>query len=185
MYTINNTQGLDPQLYAHQPFLTTNFAESDQETPSARRPLRQSKVRALGIMLLELELGATIESHRPVNFLNSQQRPNIYTDLSTAQLLVPQDSEKDKIFKARQTYNVLREIIRKCLYAPEFNTCRNDNHERSIVYREIPTPIQSALTIIGCYCEEIRFQPLDSRFLSTPARRAEAISENLAIPNTR
>lgn len=148
-------------------------------------PLRQPKVRALGIMLLELELGTIIESHRPYNFLDAQGRPNANTDLSTAQLLVPQDPERDKVFKTRQTFHVLREIIRKCLYAPDFNACRNDNHERSIVYQELLMPIESALKIIGGDCEEIRFQPVKLQPSEAPRSGAETIAQSPTAINTR
>jgi hypothetical protein len=62
MYTLNTSRDSEPQLFAHEPFLTIDFAEHEQRALSIKA-LIPSKVRALGIMLLELELGTTIESH--------------------------------------------------------------------------------------------------------------------------
>jgi hypothetical protein len=159
MYTLNTSRNSEPQLFAHEPFLTIDFAEHEQRALSINA-LIPSKVRALGIMLLELELGTTIESHWLAAFLNAEGKPNAFTDLSTAQSLVPEKPEEDKELRKRETYAVLREIIRKCLYATEFKNGQNGDHERDLIFREILTPIQNALTIIGGDCEEIRFQPL-------------------------
>ncbi|CAG8961987.1 hypothetical protein HYFRA_00014032 [Hymenoscyphus fraxineus] len=172
MYTFKN---LKPQLFAHEPFLTTDFAEHEQIVLS-RNALIPSKVRALGILLLELELGTTIESHWPDAFLNAEGKPNAFTNLSTAQSLVPEKPEEDTELKKRETYAVLREVIRKCLYVTDFNNDQNHqnrDHQRNLIFREILTPIQGILTAIGGDCEEIRFQPLCLQSLASLKQTTE------------
>lgn len=184
MYTMNSSGGPEPQIFAHQPFLAARFIEN-QPTVPPKRALIQPKIRALGIMLLEVELGVLIESQRPAFFLNSHGSPNIHTDLTTAQILVPKDSSQDKAFKIRGTYPPLRKVIRRCLYSPEFNACRNDDRERSIVYQDILHPIQTALEVIAGDCEEIRFQPLDPHLFRNHQNTAHRVSDISATSGTR
>ncbi|PVH85654.1 subtilisin-like protein [Cadophora sp. DSE1049] len=177
MYTMIASQGLEPQLFAHQPFLTVDFAEREKRILSRNTPT-PSRIQALGIMLLEIELGTQIDSRWPPAFLNAGGEPNTFTDLCTAQILVPKSPEEDKELKERETYPYLRGVIRKCLYATEFKNCQNSDQERELIYRDILAPLQHTLTVVGGdddRCEEIRLQPLQLR-RSAASERTESIT---------
>lgn len=176
MYTMNASLRQDPQLYAHQPFLATEFMQDDpNENPSqpgnvkqgenvrkdqnVRPAIRQPKIRDLGIMLLEIELGSTIESHLQGNFLGSNKQPNAYTNLNQAQILVENDALLG--LNGRKTFYLVREIIRKCLNGKEFSACKNDEGEKSIILRDILAPIEKLLTdLCGKDLKEVRYQPV-------------------------
>jgi hypothetical protein len=143
MYTMNASLRQDPQLYAHQPFLATDFIqgdvsenvnqsgtskqeEYDKKAQTKRPAIRLPKIRALGIMLLEIELGSTIESHLKGRFPGSD---NSYTNLNKAQILVEDDALLG--LNGRKTIFLVREIIRKCLNGKEFSACKDDESEKS------------------------------------------------------
>lgn len=178
MYTVNASLRQDPQLYAHQPFLATDFIQDNpNENPiqtgnanqggnvrkdqNVRPAIRQPKIRALGIMLLEIELGSTIESHLQGNYLDSNNQPNAYTNLNKAQILVEDDALLG-LNGRRQTIHLVREIIRKCLNGKEFRACKDDEGEKSIILQDILTPIKRLLTYLcGEDLKEVRYQPIN------------------------
>lgn len=181
MYTIIASQGVEPQLFAHQPFLAVDFAEREKRVLS-QNTSTPSRIQALGIMLLEIELGTKIDSHRPPAFLSSSGEPNAFTDLCTAQILVPKMPEEDKELKERETYPYVRGVIRKCLYAAEFKGCQNSDQERELIYRDVLAPLQHTLNIVGGddkSCEEIRLQPLHLR----TSKISECVKNNIQAPS--
>jgi hypothetical protein len=66
----------------HRPFIVAEFSPSAAAVTTAIDPMRQThiypKILALGLMLLEIELGESLEKHCPTEHLldNGQQRPN-------------------------------------------------------------------------------------------------------------
>jgi hypothetical protein len=142
VYTLNAASA-SQEVYAHSPFLLTDFdlpPQQDQVGRSHPRP----NLLALGIMLLEIELGVTIERKRPERFLGPDRQPNVNTDYTTAELLF----DDSKLWSDRETFPLIKDIVGECLMkGKKLDGYQSIDEERSIIRTEMLCPIEVLLKI--------------------------------------
>jgi hypothetical protein len=126
-----------------RPYLTTNFEpfcpQNDLDT--AFRVHQNPSVLALGILLLEIELCASIESFRSDKDLSPEGLPNVNTDLFTAERLLGE--------KVDDIYEGYKGAIQACLrcdfVGPQQSKSLEDEDFRQAVYEHIVEPLEAEL----------------------------------------
>ncbi|KAL1638135.1 hypothetical protein SLS58_008972 [Diplodia intermedia] len=124
-----------------KPYLATNFQALTERNDQSRMQIHPSPtILALGILLLELQIWATIESRRIPEDLAEDGSVNINTNLSTAVRVL--DDAADEIF---ENY---RRAVHACLECDFLNANEvdfNDEGFRSLVYENIVAPLEKEL----------------------------------------
>ncbi|KAL1616795.1 hypothetical protein SLS54_008187 [Diplodia seriata] len=136
-----------------KPYLVTNFQALTERNDQSRMRIHPSPtILALGILLLELQIWATIESRRLPEDLADDGSVNINTNLSTAVRVL--EDAADEIF---ENYRRAVHACLECDFLNENEVNFNDEGFRSLVYENIVAPLEKEL-----------YQVLPSQVLSNP-----------------
>ncbi|KAF5009794.1 hypothetical protein FDECE_4001 [Fusarium decemcellulare] len=110
----------DAGIYLNEPFISAYF-DPDLRTDDARfRPHKFPKIKALGIILLEIELGTVIEDHFGPDSFALDGQPNTDADLHTALRLY---DDPDNL---EDSHRELKAVIGHCLRPSKFTPHRQN-----------------------------------------------------------
>lgn len=161
MHTINSAT-LQHELFVQSPYLRTDFANPvSNGRVKAVHP--RPTVLALGVMLLEIELGGAIESQVIKHNLQRYVRGDIQTTetrFTVAKILVEQKSlwgiDTD-------TNDVVRNIVRTCLDGSTLAGCKSIPQERMIIHNVMLVPLEQQVKWFCGAVESLRFPPINLR----------------------
>ena len=126
-----------------RPYLSTsfqNFPQDDDQDAMLRIHPNQS-ILALGILLLEIQLGKPIESQRAAEDLIDGQRANVNTDLTTALRLL-----EDSVDDIYEDYRTAIQACLNCNFVSPDQALDLENAEfRQAVYENIVAPLEQEL----------------------------------------
>ncbi|KAF9769821.1 hypothetical protein IL306_012692 [Fusarium sp. DS 682] len=129
-------------IYLNEPFISANFESNIHEDDSVFRPHKFPMVKALGILLLEIELGTVIQDHfTPHNFTDGEL--NADADLHVALELY---DDPDRL---EDTFPLLKTVIGDCLRPGKFMKYRHNVDElRKVLQDHV---VDHLYTLIGLY----------------------------------
>ncbi|KXH67322.1 extracellular alkaline serine protease [Colletotrichum salicis] len=130
-------------IYVNEPFLSTRFDAA--EPPSKDRMKFQyhplPKILALGIMMLEIELGLDIEGHH-------QNRPEFYDvhdnlTVNANHIIAMEIFKTSDLWGERETFEPFKELIGACLTADPFRSmAENPGLIRDAIYKHVVAPLK-------------------------------------------
>ncbi|KAK1540415.1 extracellular alkaline serine protease [Colletotrichum paranaense] len=130
-------------VYVDEPFLSAHFHEPEPLSEDKMRfryhPL--PKVLALGIMMLEVELGLKIEDH-------CQNRPECYDadgnlTVNATHIIAMEIFKSSDLWEEKETFEPLKELIGNCLTADPFrNIVEHPRRIRDAIYSHVVVPLK-------------------------------------------
>lgn len=155
------------QLYPHRPHLSTSF---ESEIPLKQYPPiahRHPKILALGIMLLEVELGLDLQAKWKPKYSKRNGTPTINIDYLTAMDLLTEDT----LWSDQDTMAPVKEVIESCLQLElEGNYTVSD--ELKFMHEKVIAPLEHLWhdTRAGSLSEldVARIQPMQPKLAPSP-----------------
>lgn len=140
-------------IYLNEPFILARFNPDAKIDDSVFRPHKFPKIKALGILLLEIELGTVIEDHFGPDCFAPDGQPNADADLyATLKLYDDPDILED-------SFPLLKTVIGECLRPSKFMQHRHSVEELRKVFQDhVVDPLH---TIVGLYGQpdKIKLRP--------------------------
>ncbi|KAF4447233.1 hypothetical protein F53441_9220 [Fusarium austroafricanum] len=153
----------DAGIYLNEPFISAHFDPDSSTNDSEFRPHKFPKIKALGIVLLEIELGTVIEDHYDGECRAPDGELNADADLYVALKLF---DDPDRL---EDTFPLLKSVIGDCLRPSKFMQHRHSVEElRKVLQEEV---VDHLHTLIGLYAVTDTTDNTKTSFLS---RRASA-----------
>ncbi len=111
-------------IFINEPFLSARFDGIHQPrcVDDEFRSHFFPKILALGIMLLEIELGIKIEEYRMRENLGPDGEPNVNADHIAAEEVF----NKTELWEVKATFRAFKDLIKTCLTPDEFHPFLND-----------------------------------------------------------
>ncbi|KAJ4113967.1 hypothetical protein NW760_000858 [Fusarium oxysporum] len=132
----------DAGIYLNEPFISAHF-DLDISNDSEFQMHKFPKIKALGIVLLEIELGTVIEDHYDDECRASDGELNADADLYVALKLL---DDPDRL---EDTFPLLKSVIRDCLRPTKFMQHRQSVEKlRKVLQEEV---VDHLHTLIGLY----------------------------------
>ncbi|RBA17973.1 extracellular alkaline serine protease [Fusarium proliferatum] len=133
----------DAGIYLNEPFISAHFDPDNKTNDSDFRPHKFPKIKALGIVLLEIELGTVIEDHYDDECRAPDGELNADADLYVALKLF---DDPDRL---EDTFPLLKSVIGDCLRPSKFMQHRHNIEElRKVLQEEV---VDHLHTLIGLY----------------------------------
>ncbi|KAM0550339.1 hypothetical protein ACHAPJ_009010 [Fusarium lateritium] len=130
-------------IYLNEPFISAHFDPDSNINDSEFRPHKFPKIKALGIILLEIELGTVIEDHYDDECRAPDGELNMDADLYVALKLF---DDPDRL---EDTFPLLKSVIGDCLRPSKFMQHRHSVEElRKVLQEEV---VDHLHTLIGLY----------------------------------
>ena len=129
-------------IFINEPFLSAHFdgCRQPRGVDDEFRSHLFPKILALGIMLLEIELGIKIEEHRMLEDLGPDGEPTVNADHIAAMEVF----NKTELWEEKETFKALKDMIKTCLTPDEFNPFLNDVQGlRDAFQKRIVNPLQA------------------------------------------
>ena len=123
--------------FSHQILLSANQAFTKESIEACGLIHKHPKILALGIILLELELGLVLEDNWAEKDLIDGQ-PTPQTDFVTAIDLL----EDEKKWRQVERYMAVKHLIQVCIRGEDFKHCQNEYAERGLLYQKIVVPLE-------------------------------------------
>lgn len=141
-----------PGVYLNEPFISASFNQNNPKNENIFRPHKFPRIKALGIILLEIELGSGIESAYGPDCYDTDGQLNNDADLYTALRLYDEDGLDD-------TFPLLKTVIGDCLRPAIFNPHRKSIDDLRNVLRE--HVVDKLYTLISLYDqpEKVELRP--------------------------
>lgn len=134
--------GANAGIYLNEPFISSHFQADPNRDDSTFRPHKFPIIKALGIILLEIELGAVIHDYfGPQNYTNGEL--NADADLHVALQLY---DDPDRL---EDTFLLLKAAIGDCLRPTKFTSHRHNVEDLRTVLRE--QVVENLHILIGLY----------------------------------
>jgi hypothetical protein len=127
-----------PQLHVDKPFFYNDMDEANDDDGKPGLSHKAPMILALGIILLEVELGVRVENERDKSALSMEGRVDPNTDLLVAKHLCEDDakwSEDDGI----------RPIVRNCVTGNTFKSAKTPEELRQTLFRDVVEPLEELL----------------------------------------
>ena len=131
------------QVDLKRPYISTFFQNTQQgDDPEAMLRIHPNQsILALGILLLEIQVGKPIESQRTAEDLGDGQSVNVNTDLTTALRLL-----EDSVDDIYEDYRTAIQACLNCNFVPPDQALDLENAEfRQAVYENIVAPLEQEL----------------------------------------
>ena len=139
LYFLNDHSDIERQhrYFSHQVLLSANEAFTKASTEACGLIHKQPKILALGILLLELELGSVLKDNWAGKDLIDGQ-PTPQTDLMTAIDLLEDRNRWRKV----EGFPAVKNLIQVCINGEDFRHCQNEYAERGLLYQKIVVPLE-------------------------------------------
>lgn len=162
-------------IYLNEPFISAHFDPEDDNNDSEFRPHKFPKIKALGIVLLEIELGTVIEDHYDDECYALDGELNVDADLYVALKLF---DDPDRL---EDTFPLLKAVIGDCLRPSKFMQHRQSVEElRKVLQEEV---VDHLHTLIGLYGQPekidlrptVQIQPSQTRRIGQPRPSSSSV----------
>ncbi|KAH7311135.1 hypothetical protein BKA65DRAFT_575201 [Rhexocercosporidium sp. MPI-PUGE-AT-0058] len=145
-------------VFVNEPFLRAQFDQEEVKDDGNYRSHKFPKILALGIMLLEIELGVKIEDNRPSRSYSSDGKLTVNGNSIAAKALF--EDEKNW----GDTYTDYRDAIGHCLKPSEFESFRNDvEGQRKVLYDNVVLPLER---LSGLFPTKVKIRSIPIQALS-------------------
>ncbi|KAL8379984.1 hypothetical protein RB599_009434 [Gaeumannomyces hyphopodioides] len=164
-------------IYVDDPLLLVRFAEKNPHSAGDRKALSHKfpKLLALGVMMMEVELGVRIEDFFDREWLDPLGVPLVNADHFAA-LKLFKDEER---WSNQDTFDALKSAIEMCLKPAQWRTSEDDMvAHRDAVYQKVVAPLQllwegtyaKSPHVRGIRKEELKFTEASSKQLTQPEK---------------
>lgn len=168
-------------IFTNQPFLYAKFndrvAQEANDGISMRKSHKYPKILALGIMLLEIQLGRKLESFKTHDYYD--QNPSIAQHLLALDLL-----QDRKLWPPKDTWTVVKEIIEICIDDKKAKAIlKNDSRDiRQMIYEHIVAPFR--VFLLKAWKPE-GIENVDPITLENAARSKKVVVQVMKDPSRR
>lgn len=167
------------RIYVDEPFLSTELTLSTAEPRQKFQVHPFPALLALGIILIEIELCAPIESFRQSDHLSIDGQPHANTDHLAAKYVFANEA----LWKSRRrdSYVDVRTAIQACLEAESFMPQTDDiNALRAAIDKKIVDPLKRLYNswAIGDPIRPVEIEFADNRASMTPRRMPLPMTHN-------
>ena len=138
-----NDSGEEWRVYAQRPHLMTLFEPLGQPTIISGRQHGRPKILALGIILLEIELGLILKDEWKSKNLRHNGQPTSNTDYCTALDLLADNPR----WSSKETFPNVKDAIESCI-EDRFQKCCTSTEERDAIYEKVVAPIEGIWKIV-------------------------------------
>lgn len=164
----------EQQIHAQRPHLSTFFDPADEIYNPFGRLHKRPNILALGILMLEIELGLDLQNERKAKDLKPNGDPTSNTDLFTALDILADKPRWDK----RRRFPVVKDVIETCL-EDRFNQCSNQTEERDAIYKKVIAPLERTWEVVT----RIPLEDLDTAY--PPSLNAMEPKSTLSSNNSK
>lgn len=171
-------------IFINEPFLSARFDDRhlSQSVDKEFRAHQFPKILALGIMLLEIELGMKIESRRKPEYLGLDGKLTVNTDHFVAAELF----NDDELWSKKDTFPGFKDIIGACLTPDDFMPYLNDVQGlRDALEKCVVDPLQDLYKKAWVENPETSYVPpikFDFPIQSLPQVTEEDVRSTLPLP---
>ncbi|KAK3329197.1 hypothetical protein B0H66DRAFT_540416 [Apodospora peruviana] len=147
-------------IFVNEPFLRAKFDDKLNDDQAAYQVHKFPKVLALGIMLLEIELGLDIATNRRPDSFSVDGQLTVNGDLIAANHLL----QDQKLWTSQDTFPGLKTVVGRCIdpSCNLFDDFRHDTQgQRDVLQKQIVFPLQELLKNSWGDPEEISLRPVD------------------------
>ncbi|KAH7275683.1 hypothetical protein B0J15DRAFT_475620 [Fusarium solani] len=131
-------------IYLNEPFISARFDPDSSSNDAEFRPHKFPKIKALGIVLLEIELGTVIEDHYEEECYAADGELNADADLYAALRLF---DDPDRL---EDTFPLLKTVIGDCLRPTKFMQHRQSAEElRKVLQEEVVDHLHTLIKLYG------------------------------------
>ncbi|KAL6352963.1 hypothetical protein LRP88_13440 [Fusarium phalaenopsidis] len=131
-------------IYLNEPFISARFDPDSSSNDAEFRPHKFPKVKALGIVLLEIELGTVIEDHYEEECYAPDGELNADADLYAALKLF---DDPDRL---EDTFPLLKTVIGDCLRPTKFMQHRQSVEElRKVLQEDVVDHLHTLIKLYG------------------------------------
>ncbi|KAK3941014.1 hypothetical protein QBC46DRAFT_111160 [Diplogelasinospora grovesii] len=153
-------------IFVNEPFLAARFAQKPDDSQARYRLHKFPKILALGIMLLEVELGLNIAKKRTPDCFSVDGQPTVNADLTAAMSLF----RNEELWERQETFTKLKDAVGRCLKPSLFEPFRNDiGGQRDILHKQIVLQLHALFRNAWEDPEETRLSPVYIE-ISSPQR---------------
>lgn len=170
-------------IYLNEPFILARFNPDAKSDDSVFRPHKFPTIKALGILLLEIELGTVIEDHFGPDCFAPDGQPNADADLYAALKLY---DDPDIL---EDSFPLLKTVIGECLRPSKFMQHRHSVEElRKVLQDHVVDPLH---TIVGLYGQpdKIKLRPTvqmpPTQSLQVTYQHQKVLSQDIRIVEDR
>ncbi|ETS79009.1 hypothetical protein PFICI_08862 [Pestalotiopsis fici W106-1] len=162
-------------LLINEPFLSAQFGKPTcPDSEDEARIHSFPKILALGIMLIEIELGISLEERRTADHNGIDGLPTVNTNLLTAS-----DTFKDVLKQNSAVFKPLVEAIETCLKPDRFNEYQNDVASlREALMKLIVDPIEQLYMVAWEDPDKSDVRPI-----SVPTSDDKDVSQHCHLPS--
>ncbi|KAL2692043.1 hypothetical protein Neosp_002446 [[Neocosmospora] mangrovei] len=140
-------------IYLNEPFISARFDPDSSSNDAEFRPHKFPKIKALGIVLLEIELGTVIEDHYDEECYAADGELNSDADLYAALKLF---DDPDRL---EDTFPLLKTVIGDCLRPTKFMQHRQSVEElRKVLQEDVVDHLHTLIKLYG-QPEQIALKP--------------------------
>ncbi|KAJ4253042.1 hypothetical protein NW757_005747 [Fusarium falciforme] len=131
-------------IYLNEPFISARFDPDSSSNDAEFRPHKFPKIKALGIVLLEIELGTVIEDHYEEECYAPDGELNADADLYAALKLF---DDPDRL---EDTFPLLKTVIGDCLRPTKFMQHRQSVEElRKVLQEDVVDHLHTLIKLYG------------------------------------
>ncbi|KAF3206925.1 hypothetical protein TWF106_000532 [Orbilia oligospora] len=129
----------------HRPFISADLGVSTapSKDSSPKRSHIFPEILALGVMLLEIELGQNIEDHYSDEFLDADGKPRENADHITAGIII----NSEKWGSRSATYQAVKKVIEICVKPDKCKLGVDPTRLRDNLYQSVVVPLKNLFTL--------------------------------------
>ncbi|KAF3282229.1 hypothetical protein TWF970_001643 [Orbilia oligospora] len=129
----------------HKPFISADLGVSTAPSNylSPKRSHIFPEILALGVMLLEIELGQNIEDHYSDDFLDADGKPRENADHITAGIII----NSEKWGSRSATYQAVKKVIEICVKPDKCKLGVDPTRVRDNLYQSVVAPLKNLFTL--------------------------------------
>ncbi|KAK3385680.1 hypothetical protein B0H63DRAFT_186431 [Podospora didyma] len=143
-FMFEHRNGVPSGIFVNEPFLSARFGREIDGDKDSPRVHKFPKILALGIILLEIELGVDITKDRPRTCFTADGQLTVNSDLIAADFWF----QKKDLWKRQDSLVPVKAAVERCLRPSLFEPCRNDvEAEREVLHKQIVSPLHTLFKV--------------------------------------
>lgn len=168
-------------IFVNEPFLSTGFeaVETDDDHNIQFRYHRFPNILALGIMLLEIELGLRIEDHYLEECYDGNGKLTVNANHVAAMRLF----QEEHLWREQETFKPFKQLIGDCLISDVFRPYFGDQTRvRDALYKHVVGPLRELFEKAWDRPEETDVRPIHVQQVETFETASQAQSRTDSLP---
>ncbi|KAK0710121.1 hypothetical protein B0T26DRAFT_432907 [Lasiosphaeria miniovina] len=142
-------------IFVNEPFLSARFHQKPDDAEASRRLHMFPKILALGIILLEIELGVDITKERPRTCFATDGKLTVNGNLIAAYFWF----QKQELWDKQETFKDLIAAVHRCLW-PSLFEGKDTSAQREVLHKQIVLPLQAQFRNSWGDPDEVALRPL-------------------------